>query len=46
MLSKLADISLNTLAKLELDGSLNPTNESLQKFAKALNVDNNFLLYL
>ncbi len=37
-LSKLADISSNTVAKLELDESPNPTIETLQKIAKALNV--------
>ena len=37
-LSKLADISLNTIAKLELDDSQNPTIETLQKIAKALDV--------
>lgn len=38
-LSKLADISLNTIAKLELDDSPNPTIETLQKIAKALDVN-------
>lgn len=37
-LSKLADISSNTVAKLELEDSPNPTIETLQKIAKALNV--------
>ena len=37
-LSKLADISANTVAKLELDDSPNPTIETLQKIAKALKV--------
>jgi transcriptional regulator with XRE-family HTH domain len=37
-LSKLADISSNTVAKLELDDNPNPTIETLQKIAKALNV--------
>lgn len=37
-LSKLADISLNTIAKLELDDTQNPTIETLQKIAKALDV--------
>ncbi|MFA6495029.1 MAG: helix-turn-helix transcriptional regulator [Candidatus Paceibacterota bacterium] len=37
-LSKLADISLNTIAKLELDETQNPTIETLQKIAKALDV--------
>lgn len=36
-LSKLADISLNTVVKLELDQNPNPTFETLQKIAKALN---------
>lgn len=38
-LSKLADISLNTIAKLELDETQNPTIETLQKIAKALEVN-------
>lgn len=38
-LSKLADISLNTIAKLELEQSPNPTIETLQKLAKALDVN-------
>lgn len=38
-LSKLADISSNTVAKMELDDSSNPTIETLQKIAKALNVE-------
>jgi len=37
-LSKLADISLNTIAKLELDDSPNPTIDTLKKIAGALNV--------
>lgn len=37
-LSKLADISLNTVVKLELDQSPNPTLETIQKLAKALDV--------
>jgi len=37
-LSKLADISLNTIAKLELNETQNPTIETLQKIAKALDV--------
>jgi transcriptional regulator with XRE-family HTH domain len=37
-LSKLADISLNTIAKLELNETQNPTIETLQKIARALNV--------
>ena len=43
-LSKLADISLNTAVKLELDDSPNPTIETLQKIAKALKVDVNELI--
>lgn len=37
-LSKLADLSLNTVVKIELDESPNPTIETIQKIAKALNV--------
>jgi len=37
-LSKQADISLNTIAKLELEENPNPTIETLQKIAKALEV--------
>jgi len=37
-LSKLADISLNTVVKMELDQSPNPTLETIQKLAKALDV--------
>lgn len=37
-LSKMADISLNTVVKLELDQSPNPTLETIQKLAKALDV--------
>jgi len=43
-LSKLADISLNTIAKLELEESPNPTIETLQKIAKALKVEVDDLL--
>lgn len=43
-LSKLADISLNTIAKLELNDTQNPTIETLQKIAKALNVEVNDLI--
>jgi transcriptional regulator with XRE-family HTH domain len=43
-LSKLADISLNTIAKLELEESPNPTIETLQKIAKALEVEVDDLL--
>ncbi len=37
-LSKLADISLNTVVKLELDQSPNPTLDTLKKIAKVLNI--------
>jgi len=37
-LSKLADISLNTVVKIEIDESPNPTLETIQKLAKALGV--------
>ena len=37
-LSKLADISLNTVVKIELDQSPNPTLETIQKLAKAFSV--------
>ena len=35
-LSKLADVSYNTVIKLESGGITNPTIETLQKLAKAL----------
>lgn len=37
-LSKLADVSTNTIAKLETDPEPNPTLETLQAIAKALDV--------
>lgn len=37
-LSKLADVSANTIAKLETDPEPNPTLETLQAIAKALEV--------
>ena len=37
-LSKLADISYNTVIKLESGGITNPSIDTLQKLAKALNV--------
>jgi transcriptional regulator with XRE-family HTH domain len=37
-LSKLADVSLNTIVKLELDINPNPTLETIQKIAKALEI--------
>ena len=43
-LSKLADISSNTVAKLELGDSPNPTIETLQKIAKAFDITVNNLL--
>jgi len=43
-LSKLADISSNTIAKLELGQSPNPTIETLKKIAKALEVGVEVLL--
>jgi len=43
-LSKLADLSLNTVVKIELDESPNPTIETIQKIAKALNVSVDDLL--
>ncbi len=43
-LSKLADLSLNTVVKIELDESPNPTIETIQKIAKALEVSVDDLL--
>lgn len=43
-LSKLADLSLNTVVKIELDESPNPTIETIQKIAKALGVSVDGLL--
>ena len=37
-LSKLADVSYNSIIKLETGGIQNPTIETLQKIAKALDV--------
>ena len=37
-LSKLADVSYNSIIKLETSGITNPTIETLQKIAKALEV--------
>ena len=37
-LSKFADVSYNSIIKLETGGITNPTIETLQKIAKALNV--------
>lgn len=43
-LSKLADLSLNTVVKIELDGNSNPTIETVQRIAKALGVSVDDLL--
>ena len=43
-LSKLADLSLNTVVKIELDESPNPTIETMQRIAKALEVSVDDLL--
>ena len=43
-LSKLADLSLNTVVKIELDESPNPTIETIQRIAKALGVSVDDLL--
>ena len=43
-LSKLADLSLNTVVKIELDESPNPTIETIQKIARALSVSVDDLL--
>jgi len=37
-LSKLADLSLNTIVNIEAGNNPNPTFETLQKIAKSLNV--------
>ncbi|OHA28627.1 MAG: hypothetical protein A3F51_02715 [Candidatus Taylorbacteria bacterium RIFCSPHIGHO2_12_FULL_45_16] len=37
-LSKLADLSLQTIVKIETDESPNPTIETAQKIAKALDI--------
>lgn len=37
-LSKLADLSLQTIVKMELDDKPNPTIETVQKIAKALDI--------
>jgi len=37
-LSKLADVSYNSIIKLETGGITNPTIDTLQKIAKALDV--------
>lgn len=43
-LSKLADVSYNSIIKLETGGITNPTIETLQKIAKALGVSVDVLL--
>ena len=43
-LSKRADLSLNTVVKIELDESPNPTIETIQRIAKALDVSVDDLL--
>mgnify|MGYP001584486435 FL=1 len=43
-LSKLADLSLNTVVKIELDENPNPTIETMQNIAKALGVSVDDLL--
>ena len=43
-LSKIADLSLNTVVKIELDDSPNPTIETIQRIAKALEVSVDDLL--
>jgi len=43
-LSKLADLSLNTVVKIELDDTPNPTIETMQRIAKALTVSVDDLL--
>ncbi len=43
-LSKLSDLSLNTVVKIELDDTPNPTIETMQRIAKALVVSVDDLL--
>lgn len=43
-LSKIADVSYNSIIKLETGGITNPTIETLQKIAAALNVSVDDLL--
>ena len=43
-LSKLADVSYNTVIKLESGGITNPTIETLEKIAKALGISVDDLL--
>ena len=44
LLSKLADVSYNSIIKLETSGITNPTIDTLQKIAKALDVSVDDLL--
>ena len=43
-LSKLANVAYNTIVKIESGENPNPTIETLQKIAKALNVSIEYLL--
>jgi len=43
-LSKLADISLHTITKIESGGTPNPTIETVQKIGKAFDVSIDYLL--
>lgn len=43
-LSKLADVTLTTLSKIESGININPTVKTIQKIAKALNVSVDELL--
>ena len=43
-LSKEADLALNTIVKIETGGNPNPTLETLQKIAKALEISIDELL--
>jgi len=44
VIRKLADLSLNTVVRIELDDSPNPTIETVQRIAKALEVSVDDLL--
>ena len=43
-IARLADLSLNTVVKIESGVNKNPTIDTLVKIAKALNVDVNYLI--
>jgi len=43
-LSKLADLSLNTVVNIETGNNLNPTIETIERIAKALEISINELL--